>query len=331
MSEGQSMQKSIFILTHATLLFAICLSVEAQQAKKVPRIGVVVSGRTEGSSSAFRQGLRDLGYMEGQNLLIEYRYGEGKLDQMPRLVNELVEQKVDLLFVPNQVAIHAAKKATKTIPIVMVSSVDPVEAGLVESLARPGGNITGLSQLTRDLSAKRVELLKEALPKMSRLAILWDPEGPGPKVAFKEYEAAARAFKMPFQSLEIRGPKPDIEGAFQAAKTGRADALICVLNPLTGVHQQAIVELATKNRLPSMVEAGVYVERGGLMYYGANSPDLFRRAATYVDKILKGAKPADLPVEQPMKFEFIINLKTAQRIGVTIPQSVLYRADRVIR
>ena len=316
----------------AAVFLMITALVEAQQPKKVPRIGIVVSGGRESYGlTFFRQGLRDLGYVEGHNLLIEYRYGGGKLDRMSGLVNELVDQKVDLLFVSNQVAIRAAKKTTKTIPIVMVSSVDPVTAGLVDSLSRPGGNVTGLSQLSRDLSAKRVELLKETLPKMSRLAVLWDPEGPGPKVAFIEYEAAARAFKLPFQSLEMRGPKPDIEGVFQAAKAGRADALIIVLNPLTAVHQQAIVELATKNRLPSMVESGPYVERGGLVYYGANIADLFRRSATYVNKILKGEKPADLPIEQPMKFEFLINLKTAKQIGVTIPPNVLVRADRVIR
>ena len=316
----------------AAVFLMITALVEAQQPKKVPRIGIVVSGGRESYGlTFFRQGLRDLGYVEGHNLLIEYRYGGGKLDRMSGLVNELVDQKVDLLFVSNQVAIRAAKKTTKTIPIVMVSSVDPVTAGLVDSLSRPGGNVTGLSQLSRDLSAKRVELLKETLPKMSRLAVLWDPEGPGPKVAFIEYEAAARAFKLPFQSLEMRGPKPDIEGVFQAAKAGRADALIIVSNPLTGVHQQAIVELATKNHLPSMVESGQYVERGGLVYYGANIADLFRRSATYVDKILKGEKPADLPIEQPMKFEFLINLKTAKQIGVTIPPNVLVRADRVIR
>ena len=327
------MKKSAFlsILVVAALL-AVGVIAEAQQAKQVPRIGVVVSGRAEGSALAFRQGLRDLGYVEGKNLLIEYRYGEGKLDRMPGLVNELVEQKVDLLFVTNQVAIRAATKTTKTIPIVMVSSVDPVTAGLVDSLSRPGGNVTGLSQLSRDLSAKRVELLKETLPKMSRLAVLWDPEGPGPKVAFIEYEAAARAFKLAFQSLEIRGPKPDIEGAFQAAKAGRADALIIVTNPLTGVHQQAIVELATKNHLPSMV--GKWSRMSNVVASCTTArtlPTIFRRAATYVDKILKGVKPADLPVEQPMKFEFIVNLKTAKQIGVTIPPNVLVRADRVIK
>jgi putative ABC transport system substrate-binding protein len=334
---NRSTQAGMAIKTVVVLLVGLALasvhSAEAQQPKKVPRIGVVVSGGPvlPLTIEAFRQGLRDLGYVEGQNLLIEYRYGEGKLDRMPGLVNELVEQKVDILFVTNQVAIRAAKEMTKTIPIVMVSGNDPVVAGLVDSLAHPGGNVTGLSQLSRDLSAKRVELLKETLPKMVRMAVLWDPEGPGPRIAFKEYQGAARVFKLHFQSLEVRGPKPNIEGAFQAAKTGRADALIIVINPLIGVHQQAIVELATKNRLPSMWESDRFVEHGGLLSYAANLNDIFRRAATYVDKILKGTKPADLPVEQPTKFELVFNLKTAKQIGVTIPQSVLYRADRVIK
>jgi ABC-type uncharacterized transport system substrate-binding protein len=318
-------------LLAAVVLASIDLA-EAQQPKKIPRIGLIVSGGTESSPSyeAFQQGLRDLGYIEGQNLLIESRYGEGNLDRMPTIVNELVKQKVDILFVTNQVAILAAKKSTQTIPIIMVSSVDPVMAGIVDSLSRPGGNITGLSQL-RDLSAKRVELLRETLPKISRLAILWDPEGPGPKVAFKEYEAAARMFNLHVQSLEIRGPKPNIEGAFQAAKTRRADAVISVGNPLTGVHQQAIVEHARKNRIPLMGESGRIVGRGALMFYGSDTSDLYRRAATYVDKILKGTKPADLPVEQPTKFELIINLRTAKQIGLTIPPNVLARADKVIR
>lgn len=292
----------------AAFFLTIVQLAHAQQPKRILRIGVI-TGQTRFSS--FQQGLRDLGYVEGQNLLIEYRSGEGKLDQMPGLVNELVEQKVDLLFLDNQVAIRAAKKTTKTIPIVMLSSVDPVTAGHVDSLSRPGRNITGLSYIGRDLSAKRVELLKETLPKMSRLAILWDPEGPGPRVAFSEYEAAAQAFKLKFQSLELRAPKPSIEGAFRAAKAERADALILVANPLTGVHRQAIVELATRNQFPLMGEGGGFVESGGLMSYGANAADLDRRAAIYVDKILKGTKPADLPVEQPTKFELVI-FKTAQ-------------------
>jgi putative ABC transport system substrate-binding protein len=201
----------------------------------------------------------------------------------------------------------------------------------VDSLARPGGNITGVGLLHGDLSAKRVELLLEVLPKMSRLAVLWDPAGPGPTVAFKEYEGAAQALKLDLQSLEVRGPKPDLEGLFEAAKRQRRDALVIVINPLIGFHQKRIIELAAKNRLPSMYETSRFVESGGLLSYAANSSDLYRRAAVYVDKILKGAKPGDIPVEQPTKFELIINLKTAKQIGLTIPQSVLYQADKVIR
>jgi len=321
---------SSFLVTVILLAGAV---ISKAQSTKIPRLGIVISGSSAAIPlyQAFLQGLRDLGYIEGQNLLIEYRYGEGKLARMPGLVNELVEQKVDIIFVANQVAIGAAKKNTKTIPIVMVSSVDPVMAGLVDSLARPGGNITGLSSLSRDLSAKRLELLKETLPEMNRMAILWDPEGPGPRVAFKEYEAAARLFKLHFQSLEVRGPKPNFEAAFKAAKARRADAVIIVSNPLIGVHGQEIVDIATKNGLPSMAENGRLVERGALIYYGADREDGYRRAATYVDKILKGARPADLPVEQPMKFDFVINLKTARRIGLTIPPNVLVRANKVIR
>ena len=328
-SQWSVVRRRVFCLAVCAVLFALCTSAEAQQTGKIPRIGMIVSNSA--NSSAFRQGLRDLGYIEGQNLLVEYRHSEGKLDRIPGLVNELVEQKVDVLFLENQVALRAAKKTTKTIPIVMVSSIDPVTAGHVDSLSHPGGNVTGLSQLSRDLSAKRVELLKETLPKMSRLAVLWDPEGPGPRVAFKEYEVVARAFNLRFQSLELRATKPNIQNAFQAAKAERADAMIVVANPLIGVHRQTIVELATRNHLPLMVESGGFVEIGGLMSYGANGPDLFRRAATYVDKILKGAKPADLPVEQPTKFELVINLKTAKQIGLIIPPNVLARADRVIK
>ena len=231
----------------------------------------------------------------------------------------------------NDTAIRAAKNATKTVPIVMLSSIDPVAAGYVDSLARPGGNVTGIAHLGRELSAKRVELLKEVLPKMSRFAVLWDADGPGSNVAFKEYQAAARAFKLDLQSLEVRGPKPGLEGVFQAAKKGRRDALVVVGSPLIAQHRNQIFELATKNRLPSMNEGIQYVDAGGLLSYGANRFDLHRRLAVFVDKILRGTKPADLPVEQPMKFEFIINLKTAKQISLTIPQSVLYRADKVIK
>jgi putative ABC transport system substrate-binding protein len=275
--------------------------------------------------------LSDLGYVESKNILIESRYAEGRLDRMPALVNELVQQKVDVILAVNNVVIRAAKEATKTIPIVMVSSVDPVEAGYVESFARPGGNITGLTTISRDLSAKRVEVLKEVLPKMSRVAVLWDADGPGPAVAFKEYEAAARAFKIEPRSLAIRGPVPDFAGAFQTAKAARADALVVVGNPLMNRLANQVFELATKNHLPSMTEGGRYVDAGGLISYGANTADLLRRAAEYTVEILKGAKPSDLPVKLPAKFEIFINLRTSKELGLVIPQHVLIKADKVIQ
>jgi len=280
---------------------------------------------------AFQQGLRDLGYIEGKNILVEYRYAEGNLDRVPSLVTELVQLKVDVLVLGSLPAIRAATQATKTIPIVMVTTVDPVATGLIDSLARPGGNITGLTRLTRQLSGKRLELLKEVVPRMSRVGVLWDPNGPGPIIAFKEYEAAARALKIQLQSLEVRGPNPDFAGAFQAAAKGRVSALINIRGTVFNRYQKQIADLAIKNRLPSMCEDSVYVEAGCLMSYATNDADQFRRAAALVDKILKGAKPADLPVEQPTKFEFIINLKAAKQIGLTIPPNVLARADRAIR
>ena len=309
---------------------------EAQQTtKSMPRIGFISSTGDPGSPSplfdAFRLGLRDLGYVEGKNVLIERRYAEGRLDRMPGLVNELVQQKVDVIVAVNNVVIRAAKEATKTIPIVMISSVDPVAAGYVESFAHPGGNITGLAWLNRDISAKRVELLKGLLPKLSRAGILWDWDGPGPAIAVKEYEAASRAFNIELRSLAIREPKPDFAGAFQAAKTARSEVLIVVGNALMSEHAKQIFELATKNRLPSMTEARHYVDSGGLMSYGANLPDLYRRAAEYVVEILKGAKPADLTVKLPAQFEIFINLKTAQQLGLVIPQHVLVQADKVIK
>jgi putative ABC transport system substrate-binding protein len=317
------------------LLFALCVAAEAQQTKRIPRIGFLLSaGDPSGQSAivdAFRKGLRDLGYIEGNNILIEYRYGLGKLDQIPGLVAELVQAKVDVLVVSSLVGIRAAKQATKSIPIVMLTSVDPVATGIVESLARPGGNITGLASLGRDLSAKRVELLKELIPGISRVGILWDPDAPGPALAFKEYEAAAQAFKLRLLSLEVHAPNPDFEGAFQAAAKSRAGALIVISNPLIIRTRKQIGGLAAKNRLGLIYETSRYVEDGGLMSYSASDLDQWSRAAMYVDKILKGAKPADLPVEQPTKFELVINLKTAKRIGLTIPPNVLARADRVVR
>ncbi len=329
------MSKTIVSLAAILILAAVHLA-EAQQPKKVPRIGYVSGSgdpKTPGYQvEAFRQGLHDLGYIEGKNILVEYRYIEGGLDSVPGLVAELVQLKVDVLVASFAVAIRAAKQATKTIPIVMVSPTDPVAAGFVDSLARPGGNITGVVRLTRELSGKRLELLKEAVPRISRVGVLWDGNAaPGPAIAVKEYEAAARSLKLEFQSLEVRGPDPDVDGAFQAAAKGRANALIVVRNRVVDRHSTRIVDLAIKNRLPSVWEGSEFVEVGGLISYSSDDPANFRRAAYYVDKILKGAKPTDLPVEQPTKFELVFNLKTAKQIGVTIPQSLLYRADRVIK
>jgi putative ABC transport system substrate-binding protein len=269
--------------------------------------------------------------VDGKNIVIGHRYAEGRLDRMPPFVHEFVQQEVDLIVAVNNVVIRAAKEATKTIPIVMISSIDPVDAGYVDSFARPGGNITGLTHLARDISAKRVELLKEVLPKLSRVGVLWDADGPGPAVAVKEYEAAAQAFKLELRSLEVRGPNPDLAGAFRAAKTARVDALIVVANPLMGQRANQVFELATKNRLPSMTEGTQYVEAGGLISYGTNLADLYRRAAEYVVDILKGAKPGDLPVKLASRFEIFINLTTAHQLGLVIPQRVMVQADKVIK
>jgi putative ABC transport system substrate-binding protein len=328
-------KQKIFLLIVSIFILASISFAEAQQPAKIPRIGFIYpAGTSEDSLSpfdAFRLGLREIGYVEGKDISIEIRYAKGRLDRMPTLVNELVQQKVDLIVAVNNVVIRAAKQATKTIPIVMISSVDPVEAGYVESFAHPGGNITGIANLGRDLSAKRVELLKQMIPTMTRVAILWDADGPGPAIAFKEYEAAVRAFKVELRSLEVRGPKPDFEKEFQAAKAARAETLIVVRNPLMAQHAKQIFELAIKHRLASMTEGRGYVDGGGLISYGANAPDLYRRAAEYVAEILKGAKPADLPVKLPQKFELFINLKTAHQLGLVIPQHVLVQADKVIK
>jgi len=323
------------ISTLALGLLAGPVPVEAQQVGEVHRIGVVISGgrsdRLPRPWRKFAERLSDLGYIEGQNLLIEWRRGKGRLDRMSSLVNELVQQKVDVLVVTNQVAIAAATKATKTIPIVMRSSVDPVAAGHVESLARPGGNITGVTYRKRDLCAKRVELLKEVLPGMSRLAVLWDTDGPGPTAAFGVCKATARTLKLDLQSLEVHGPNPDFEGAFRAAKKERREALIIIGNPLFNAHRKRIMELVTRNRLPSMNPNWRYVRVGGLMYYGVSGTGLLQRMAGYVDKILKGANPADLPIERPTKFELVINLKTAKKLGITMPPEIMLQADRVLK
>ena len=268
--------------------------------------------------------------MEGKNIVIEWRYAEGKLDRLPALAAELVRLKVDVIVTAGPTATRAAKEATTTIPIVMAQDSDPVGNGFVASLARPGGNITGLSNLRPELSGKQLELLKEIIPKLSRVAVFGTSTEPGNAQALKEMELAAGAFRVKLQYLDVLNPK-DIETAFRAASKGRADAVLVLPGPIFNSHRKQIVELAVKSRLPAIYSRPEYVEDGGLMSYGVSMTDLDRRAATYVDKILKGAKPADLPVEQPTKFEFIINLKAAKQIGLTIPPNVLARADRVIR
>ena len=305
----------------------------AQQSGKVARIGFLsgsspsaVSARVE----AFRQGLLELGYVEGKSIVIEYRYAEGKLDRLPALAAELVRLNVGVIVTGGPQVTRVAKEATSTIPIVMAQDADPVGTGFVASLARPGGNITGLTSLTPELSGKRLELLKEIIPKLSRVAVMGTSTNPGNTLALREVELAAGAFGVKLQYLDVLDPK-DFETAFRAATKGRADAVLMLLGRVAISQRTEIAELAVKNRLPVIYEREIYVEAGGLMSYGVNWNDLDRRAAVYVVKVLKGAKPADLAVEQPTKFEFIINLKAAKEIGLTIPANVLVRADKVIR
>ena len=325
--------KNIVVLI-VGLALALVHLVEAQQAKKVPRIGFV-SGVGDSANpgpnvEAFRQGLRELGYNEGKNIDVEYRYIEGQGDKVPSLVADLIRLKVDILIVVTLPAIRAAKKATKTIPIVMVTTQDPVAVGLIDSLARPGGNITGITRLTRELSGKRLELVKEVLPTISRVGILWISNS-SVAIAFKQYETTALTLKIPLRSLEVREPNPDLDGAFQTAVRERVNALITIMDTVLNRYTTQIAEFATKNRLPSMCEASSWVAAGCLLSYAANDPESYKRVAVYVDKILKGRKPADLPVEQPTKFELVINLKTAKQIGLTIPPDVLARANKVIK
>jgi len=301
----------------------------AQQPARVPRIGFLAVGSSP-RVEAFWQGLRELGYVEGQNIAIERRFAESKLDRLPGLTAELVRLKVDVIVAPDPPSASAAKEATRTIPIVMRSSGDPVEAGLVASIPHPGGNITGVYSIADELVGKRLELLKEVAPRVSRVAVLWSPDWPGSVHWFRDVEGAARSLGVQLQSLEARRPA-DFDRAFEAAKKGRAGALITLRNPVIVSSQRQVVNLAAKGRLPAIYDDREFVESGGLMSYGTNLADLYRRLATYVDKILKGAKPADLPVEQPTRFELVINLKTAKALGLTIPQSVLFRADQVIQ
>src|SRR5499427_2122803 len=337
------MTKKITDLTHSALVLAVTFSaallftfsVAAEpQSVKVPRLGVLSGGSSTGQPlhDAFRQGLRALGYIEGQNIIIEYRYAEGKLDRLSDLAAELVRLKVDIIVVGGDIPTRAAKNATKTIPIVIMGTgSDPVAAGLVESIARPGGNVTGITNLSRELGGKRLELLKEPVPKVARVNVLYDPTVPDSVLDVKEVlPVAARALKMTIQPWEVRGTD-DFEKVFSAIGKQRSDGLYATAGPLMRPNRKRIADFALKSRLPSMYTSITFVDAGGLMSYGVDSADGYRRVAYYVDKILKGAKPADLPVEQPTKFELGINLKTAKQIGVTIPQSLLYRADRVIK
>ncbi len=325
------------LVTLALALLVTPLLADAQQPTKVYRIGRLAAGSPpEGppfghrTAEAFRQGLRDLGYLEGTNILVEYPYIEAKEDRIPSLVAELV-RRVDVLVSTSTAAILAAKQATTTIPIVMVTNVDPVATGMVESLARPGGNVTGLTRLTRELSGKRLELLQEVVPTLARVGVLLDADAADSETALKEYEAAVRALKITLQAVEVRSSNPDFEGAFHAAAQERVSALITLRGSLSLTYRKQIANLVIQNRLPSMSEGSDFVEAGGLMSYAANNAESFTRAAYYVDKLLKGAKASDLPIEQPMTFELMINLHAAKQIGLTIPPHVLARADKVIQ
>jgi putative tryptophan/tyrosine transport system substrate-binding protein len=312
--------------------FCLIGSVEAQQAK-IPQIGFIGGASASFLADrldAFRRGLRDLGYEEGKNIVLEYRYGDGKLDRLPELAAELVQRKVDVIVSGGPSATRPAKAATNTIPIVLAFDNDPVGNGFITSLARPGGNITGLSTLAPEISGKQVELLKEILPKLSRVAVFGTSTQLGTGQAHKEMERAAVAIGLKLRYLDVLAPA-DIETAFRAATKDRADAVLMLSSAVLSSEPGRILPLAAKNRIPAIYPWPEFVEAGGLMTYGVSLKDLFRRAAIYVDKILKGAKPADLPVEQPTKFEFIINLKAAKQIGLTIPPNVLVRADRVLR
>jgi putative ABC transport system substrate-binding protein len=326
------MDRRAFISGAAAVL-AAPLAAEAQQAAKIFRIGYLATNPTPHFQEAFRQGLRDLGYVEGRNLVIEDRDAEGKPERLPALAAELVALKVDVIVAPaSTLAALAAKQATRALPVVFIGTADPVTSGLVTSLARPGGNVTGLSNLAPELVGKWLELLKRAVPGVSRVAALWQPGALGERTekgTLTRAEVAARGLGVRLQFVEARGPE-DFDRAFSDMTGARAGALTVLTSSMFFGERRRLVDLAAKHRLPAVYQWREFVDAGGLMSYGPNRPDWYRRAATYVDKILKGAKPADLPVEQPTKFELVINLKTAKALGLTIPQSLLQRADQVI-
>jgi putative tryptophan/tyrosine transport system substrate-binding protein len=329
----KNMKRKITVLTLCAMLFALSYSASAQQPKKVARIGYLTAQSAVAEQprlESFRQGLRALGHIEGQNIVIEFRHTDGKFEQLPDVAAELVRLKVDVLVANTTNAALAAKNATRTIPIFFIGVSDPVAAGLVDSLARPGGNITGLTNIAPMLAGKRLELLKETVPKLSRVALMWNPQNPGSVPQWQESQLPARELGLQLHSMEVSSADK-YESAFKEAIETRSAALAVTLDPLANSNQKRIVDLATNNRLPAIYARGDYVDSGGLMSYAPPFAADGRDTARLVDKILKGAKPADLPVEQPMKFEFVINLKAAKQIGLTIPPNVLVRADRVIK
>jgi putative ABC transport system substrate-binding protein len=327
------LKHKVNVITISVFIFTCLQLAEAQQSRKLSRVGYVSSTGTATSDTSFaslRDGLRDLGHIDGKNILFEYRGAEGEPHRIPGLMAELVQLKVDVLFCPNLPAIDAAKNATKTIPIIMVSNVDPVELGIVDSFAQPGGNITGLTLQSLELSGKRLELLKEIFPKLTRVALVWNLGDQGMNLITKQIQAAAPPLGLTLQPFGVREPK-DFGGIFAKISENPPDALFSVADRLISSQRNRIVEFGVKIKIPIMFDSAPAVEAGALMAYGPSRAEVSRRAANYVDKILKGAKPADLPVEQPTKLEFIINMKTAKQIGLTIPPNVLARADKVIK
>ena len=333
-ADREKMSKRIVVVVLAAVILASVHFAEAQQAPKVAKIGVLLPSTSTATAHllvAFREGLQEHGYIEDKSFVLERRYGDGKAERLPELARELVSLKVDVILTSTDGPIAVIKKQTQTIPIVMATSTDPVGTGFVASLARPGGNVTGLSTISPELGGKRLELLREVVPRLSRVAFIWNPDIPGATLEYKEVEGASRSLRLQLQFLEVRR-SDDLQSAFSAVTKRRAEALILAWpNPVLFSNRGQITSFAQRNRLPAIYAQKEFVDAGGVMSYGPNLADLYRRAATYVDKILKGTKPADLPVEQPIKFEFIVNLKAAKQIGLTIPPNVLVRADKVIR
>jgi putative ABC transport system substrate-binding protein len=326
-------EKSVFCFSLCAMLLALCFSANAQQGTKLPRIGYLAASNEASHAprvTGLRQGLRELGYVEGQNILIEYRYAGGNSDRLRELAAELAGLKVDAIVSTGTEGALAAKQATSTIPIIMATGDDPVARGVITSLAKPGGNVTGVTSAAGDIAGKRLEILKETIPSLRRVGVLWYPPDPGAAANFKQTKAAGQILRIQIRSLELRNPE-DFDHLFKTAAEGRVQALTVLSSGIVNTHRRRIIDFALKLRLATMFAQPAHVEAGGLMFYGPNTPEQYRRAAYFVDKILKGAKPGDLPVERPTKFQLLINLKTAEQIGLTIPPNVLARADKVIR